>query len=618
MSTNSSQSSNSPKKGELRERMRDRFNHRRDRKAKDTEKTLPTEIDHAKFKTVINKVEERVPLPSLFTNIRPPAPNVERRESSSSSSGASQPFSSYPSMRRCQEGELSALVCYIEGNIALAKLKLAEKKSAKKARQRHKKEEERMIAEEEQRQRDEENEIKQEEKEKELARRQAEIEKSKAKAEAAAQALKEQKKKSKKERQAEKKRQLQQQKLEEEEKKKIVEETIPAMVTIKRVAESEGNAATVTITLKGSTPEEDKLLDTLLNGPNDNGNKAVVNPQPNKSSKKKKKQKQPIQESKSPEQSPQVVTKEPKVTVTLNLNKQQQKNEPASTKPGIIITNIDRPISVRNTQAANVEKEKCSSAKAIKSGVAESEKLTPKKQVNEGIESEYVGKGAKKKKKKENTTNKKTKDIKVATASPEKMVTLKNPMFSSEQQQSAKPFLDKNAAENSSATIFTNENGMITIRSPHLKQQPSSNAGASTIISKQTSSTEFAALTSSQMQDTQSDTACALYVEERLSRLPGIEFTKVGTKSVKPKSSESAEVSIIPMSRNEGETFNFDKDDRFLDSVFLPKEVVEDDLDSEESEIEAFKRFCSESVPTEPKEKAAHLNVTDIVFKKKK
>ncbi|CAH1256517.1 unnamed protein product [Diabrotica balteata] len=614
MSTNSSQSSNSPKKGEPRDRIRDRFNHRRDRKAKDTEKTLPTEIDHAKFKTVINKVEERVPLPSLFTNIRPPAPNVERRDSSSSSSGESQPFSSYPSMRRCQEGELSALVCYIEGNIALAKLKLAEKKSAKKARQRHKKEEERMIAEEEQRQRDEENEIKQAEKEKELARRQAEIEKSKAKAEAAAQALKEQKKKSKKERQAEKKRQLQQQKLEEEEKKKIVEETIPAMVTIKRVAESEGNAATVTITLKGSTPEEDKLLDTLLYGPDDNGNKAVVNPQPNKSSKKKKKQKQPIQESKSPEQSPQVVTKEPKVTVTLNVNKHQQNNEPASTKPGIIITNIDRPISVRNTQVANAEKEKCSSATSIKSGVAQTEKLTPTKQDNEGIESEYVGKGAKKKKKKENTTNKKTKDIK---ASPEKMVTLRNPMFSSDQQQSAKPFLDKNAAENSSATIFTNENGMITIRSPHLKQQPSSEAGDSTIIPKQTPLTEFAALTSSEIQDPQSDTACALYVEERLSRLTGIEFTKVGTKSVKPKSSESAEVSIIPMSSNEGETFNFDKDDRFLDSVFLPKEVVEDDLDSEESEIEAFKRFCSESVPTAPKEKAAHLNVTEV-FKKKK
>lgn len=43
-------------------------------------------------------------------------------------------------------------------------------------------------------------------------------------------------------------------------------ETIPAMVTIKRVVENNNCPPTVTITLKGSTPDQDKLLYTLVNG----------------------------------------------------------------------------------------------------------------------------------------------------------------------------------------------------------------------------------------------------------------------------------------------------------------------------------------------------------------
>lgn len=45
-----------------------------------------------------------------------------------------------------------------------------------------------------------------------------------------------------------------------------MEETIPAMVTIKRVVENNNSPPTVTITLKGSTPDQDKLLYTLVNG----------------------------------------------------------------------------------------------------------------------------------------------------------------------------------------------------------------------------------------------------------------------------------------------------------------------------------------------------------------
>lgn len=56
----------------------------------------------------------------------------------------------------------------------------------------------------------------------------------------------------------------------------------------------------------------------------------------------------------------------------------------------------------------------------------------------------------------------------------------------------------------------------------------------------------------------------------------------------------------------------------FIESVFAPKDIKEDEvLDAEELELEAFKRFCQQSVPPERKEKVAHLNVKDIVLKKK-
>lgn len=57
-------------------------------------------------------------------------------------------------------------------------------------------------------------------------------------------------------------------------------------------------------------------------------------------------------------------------------------------------------------------------------------------------------------------------------------------------------------------------------------------------------------------------------------------------------------------------------DSLITDSVFVPKEI-EDDMDPEERELEAFKRFCQQSVPPERKEKVAHLNVKDIFLKRK-
>lgn len=77
-----------------------------------------------KVKTVVSKVEERVPLPSSPTNI-PPAPVVKSSESSSLASSGTD--------------DIHGLVNYIEGNSGLNKMELAQKKAAKKARQRQKK-----------------------------------------------------------------------------------------------------------------------------------------------------------------------------------------------------------------------------------------------------------------------------------------------------------------------------------------------------------------------------------------------------------------------------------------------------------------------------------------------
>ncbi|NEU34442.1 hypothetical protein GN156_27715, partial [bacterium LRH843] len=55
-----------------------------------------------------------------------------------------------------------------------------------------------------------------------------------------------------------------------------------------------------------------------------------------------------------------------------------------------------------------------------------------------------------------------------------------------------------------------------------------------------------------------------------------------------------------------------------VDSVFAPKDIdlENGDIDDAERELEAFKRFCQQSVPPKQKEKV-HLNIKDIVLKKK-
>ncbi|VEN37662.1 unnamed protein product, partial [Callosobruchus maculatus] len=125
------------KNNELRDRLRIRLHQRREKRTKDTNKHAPSQdeksannpsaaINSAKLKTVISKVEERVPLPSSPTNI-PPAPIVKSSDTAF--------ITSVPS----EKDDIHGLVNYIEGNSALNKMELAQKKAAKKLRQRQKK-----------------------------------------------------------------------------------------------------------------------------------------------------------------------------------------------------------------------------------------------------------------------------------------------------------------------------------------------------------------------------------------------------------------------------------------------------------------------------------------------
>lgn len=103
----------------------------------------------------------------------------------------------------------------------------------------------------------------------------------------------------------------------------IIEETIPAMVTIKRVAENGTGSPTVTITLKGSTPDQDKLLYTLVGGADQT---TATPPQPENEtvSKKKKKKNAKAADVVQKPVVPAVITKEVKVTVSLDAASPQE------------------------------------------------------------------------------------------------------------------------------------------------------------------------------------------------------------------------------------------------------------------------------------------------------
>ncbi|XP_063914830.1 uncharacterized protein LOC135131174 isoform X2 [Zophobas morio] len=540
--------------------------------------------------------------------------------------------------------DIHGLLNYIEGNTNVDKFALAEKKAAKKARQRHKKEQERLRIEEEERKKIEEEKRKAEERlrNEELARQLAE--------KAAKNTKKENKKKK--------------QKGKIQETPELLEETIPAMVTIKRVVENENALPTVTITLKGSTPDQDKLLYTLVNG--HDGNNAQLNDKKNKKNKepvtktvnlevnaatnqKKKKNKT----DKSNQQS-NVITKELRVTLAVDpaaatekKNKQVKQGETKINKkpdnnnkkekskeadinipmlklpPGITITKVDGPMTDRNYKAANIESPPYNSNIPVsKSGVivVDTEKLIKQSSVT----TNGTTNPSKKSRRKRNKKQKELQTNPSPVPSKPSMVTLKNPIFQNMQHVRQEPEMmpDLNNGQCQQAAIFKNENGMVTIRSSRLQQSLNSGSPIPTLLPdlKPVLGPEVPTGYMSSSNFSEFSRISSFNAQEILSGLPGIEITKVDKNATKndldnKKSCHTAEVSIIPA--NNSDKFNFDKDDLHYDNVFTPKDILEDDMDADERELEAFKRFCQQSVPPKRKEKVAHLNVKDIVLKKK-
>ncbi|KAJ8980698.1 hypothetical protein NQ317_010601 [Molorchus minor] len=608
--------SHSHKTNELRDKLRIRLHQRREKRTKDICKapiTAANANNPNRIKSTVNKVEERVPLPSSPTNI-PPAPSVKLADSSTMTSSTPH--------------DIHGLLSYIEGHSVLNQLELAEKKAAKKARQRMKKEEERIKFEEEQRKLAEAIKRKEEEKKREIARLLAEKERAKALSEEANQEEGEEGKAS-----SEKTTLAQKPVCEERpaERGEVMEQTIPAM---------------------GSTPDQDKLLHTLVKD-SDNGNSENQNLNSTGAKKKKKKKQYNRLE-------PTVIAKELKVTLAVDSNrvntqsKMMNKNideeiqavetnefkiEPTSHEdldipmlrlpPGITITKVAGPVINRKYEVGSLDDQKGTPISVAKSGVivVDTEKLIQNNKHHHIDLTQKATKSSKRNKKKKN--QKEAPATTPTVPNVKRMITLKNPLFQTFHPRPDNPLLEKNVDGCSPATIITNENGMVTIRSSRLQHSLSNNTGLAPVpsvplpnlIPEMTKIKKTNTFMPAQSISDDKDDISPLNAQEILSGLPGIEITKVDKKAIKSnaesnKFCQTAQVSIIPTA-NGGDKFNFDKDDWLYDSVFTPRDVLEDDMDAEELELEAFKRFCQQSVPPKRKEKVAHLNVADIVFKKK-
>lgn len=244
----------------------------------------------------------------------------------------------------------------------------------------------------------------------------------------------------------------------------------------------------------------------------------------------------------------------------------------------------------------------------------------------------------KKNKKLENVENKQEKkncdDRSSSLASNNSNIfTIKNPMFY--QVQDGKSEAPKQAPANHQASIIKGANGMVTIRSPRLGS--CNGGGGIPFMSLQAVAGELKPahilgelkpVVEPQQPPPPApivNTEKPFDAQQILSGLPGIEITKINKGATRTRNDRAAfqpaDVSIIPTSMAaNGDVYKlfYDNVDWSLESVFAPKDLKEDEiLDADELELEAFKRFCQQSVPPERKEKVAYLNVKDIILKKK-
>ncbi|XP_044765218.1 uncharacterized protein LOC123321601 isoform X2 [Coccinella septempunctata] len=636
---------NKKQSNETRTRLRIRLNQRNQKqknvpvdtanKIRPTKCTIPTNTSPPKLETAI-----RIENQSEIKAINIPSKPIETANKGSKVTSEAIKVNSILVSNKNKLNDIHGLIDYIEGNSGSDKAAIADKKAAKKARQRQRKEEERRKIEEEK--------SREEEERKKAAELQLRIKQQQEKKNLADEGNK----KSKKSKNNKSKGSSFTVENDKAVASNCIEETIPAMVTIKKSMENGDNSPTVTITLKGSTPDQDRLLYTLMNGHSDT-NKENINNKSKKTKKQSSNSEQKIEHFVKVQVMRKEYTnngngksnnsnKEVKVSFTVNnrmsenssnsknadmdRNVIQPKAEYAKTKeldlpflklpPGITITKIDGPSSNNKNNyriAMNQDSGNSNVPVNNKSGVivVDTEKLIN----SNGTNKETSRKNRKKKNKKQHLISANT-----GVTSQPSMVTLKNPIFQSFSESVGRQHplpLDITGASCGQASIFRNENGMVTIRSSRLQQSLNNGIPMHNLLSdlKPVIGGEVDSMVSNNSTE---NPLSSLNAQEILSGLPGIEITKVNRKTPKaeqePKANQVAQVSIIPTI---GDKSSFDKEDWSYDNIFTPKDVLEDDLDAEERELEAFKRFCQQSIPPKQKEKVAHLNVHDIVLKKK-
>lgn len=246
---------------------------------------------------------------------------------------------------------------------------------------------------------------------------------------------------------------------------------------------------------------------------------------------------------------------------------------------GITITKVEGPASNRNYQFEKIEQKNSTLNVGGKSGVivVDTEKLMQSKKEPEAETKAKSNKKNKKRNKKKVDNNTNTSNTNVAKNTGKNMITLKNPIFQPFQvpkKDSTTPVIDKNNTC-APAAIFTNENGMVTIRSSRLQQSLTERGCINPLpvvpITNYIAEIPKLKADSAEVAEEKVETISSLNAQEILSGLPGIEITKVDKKAVKPepdKSCQTAQVSIIPTPSNGNDQFSLDDDDWFYGKKF--------------------------------------------------
>ncbi|XP_015603385.1 uncharacterized protein LOC107271664 isoform X2 [Cephus cinctus] len=302
-------------------------------------------------------------------------------------------------------------------------------------------------------------------------------------------------------------------------------ENQPQIVTIKRVMESNSAEPTVTITLKGQTPAEDKVLFTLVNGQTKEPNPMKPEQQQGQNSNSGKKKK-----TKGGANQQQQLTKSQQQQTQSNVLKQQQTNtiDAKSAKQQSIndkLKNAKQAEDNKKSQQQSTNDTRSTKSKKDKKNAENREPISQQNTQNKGKHQQQTGNN-----KKQN---------KVSTP-PQTLTTQKHQQSSTTSDANVKKTKgqqqqEKNSQSNTGKTVKnnnnnnnSNNNANKSTKNDHQKNQIKSNQ----CIPKQKSSTEiqntaterFDSPLSSQFKDIGTNSKINI---ENLKLPPGITITKV-------------------------------------------------------------------------------------------